>query len=63
VITLQKPGKLDYTKPKAFRLILLLLTISKGLEVVITIRLSYLAEEYSLLLKNYFRVRLKRLAK
>jgi hypothetical protein len=62
VITLQKPGKPDYTKPKAFRPISLLLTISKGLEAVIAIRLSYLAEEYSLLLKNHFRARLKRLA-
>jgi hypothetical protein len=57
---LQKLGKKDYTILKAFRLILLLLTISKGLEAVIAIRLSYLVEEYSLLLKNYFRVRLKR---
>jgi hypothetical protein len=63
VITLQKPGKPDYTKLKAFRPILLLLTISKGLEAVIAVRLSYLIEEYSLLLKNYFRVRLKRSTK
>jgi hypothetical protein len=60
VITLQKPGKPDYTKPKAFRPISLLLTISKGLEAVIAVRLSYLTEEYGLLLKNHFRVRLKR---
>jgi hypothetical protein len=40
-----------------------LLTISKGLEAVIAIRLSYLAEEYGLLLKNYFRARLKRSTK
>jgi hypothetical protein len=63
VITLQKLGKPDYTKLKAFRLISLLLTISKGLEAVIAIRLSYLVEEYSLLLKNHFRVRLKRSTK
>ena len=63
MITLQKLGKPDYTKPKAFRPISLLLIISKGLEAVIAIRLSYLVEEYSLLLKNHFRARLKRLAK
>jgi hypothetical protein len=60
IITLQKLGKKDYTILKAFRLILLLLTISKGLEAVIAARLSYLAEEYGLLLKNHFRARLKR---
>jgi hypothetical protein len=60
IITLQKLGKKDYTILKAFRLISLLLTISKGLEAVIATRLSYLAEEYSLLLKNHFRARPKR---
>ena len=63
IITLQKPGKLDYTKPKAFRPISLLLTISKGLEAVIAARLSYLAEEHSLLLKNHFGARPKCLVK
>jgi hypothetical protein len=62
ITTLQKPDKLDYTKPKAFRPISLLLTISKGLEVVIAVRLSYIAKEYSLLPKNHFGVRPKRLA-
>ena len=62
IITLQKPGNKDHTIPKAFRLISLLPTISKGLEAVIAIRLSYLAEEYSLLPKNHFRVRVKRSA-
>jgi hypothetical protein len=57
IIILQKPGKPNYTKPKAFRPISLLPIISKGLEVVIAIRLSYLAEEYILLLKNHFGVR------
>jgi hypothetical protein len=57
---LQKLGKKDYTILKAFRPISLLLTISKGLEAVIAIRLSYLAEEHSLLLKNHFGARLKR---
>jgi hypothetical protein len=57
IIILQKPGKPDYTKLKAFRPISLLPTISKGLEAVIAIRLSYLVEEYSLLPKNHFGVR------
>jgi hypothetical protein len=62
VIILRKPGKLDYTKPKAFRLISLLPTISKGLEAIIAVRLSYIAKEYSLLPKNHFGVRPKRSA-
>jgi hypothetical protein len=62
IITLQKPGKKDYTIPKAFRPISLLPTISKGLEAVIAARLSYLAEEYGLLPKNHFGARPKRSA-
>lgn len=62
VITLRKPGKPDYTKPKAFRPISLLPTISKGLEAVIAARLSYLAEEKGLLPKNHFGARPKRSA-
>jgi hypothetical protein len=62
VITLRKPGKPDYTKPKAFRPISLLPTISKGLEAIIAARLSYIAEEHSLLPKNHFGVRPKRSA-
>jgi hypothetical protein len=62
VIILRKPGKPDYTKPKAFRPISLLLTISKGLEAIIAIRLSYITKEYSLLPKNHFGVRPKRSA-
>jgi ribonuclease HI len=62
IITLQKPGKKDYTIPKAFRPISLLPTISKGLEAVIAARLSYLAEEHSLLPKNHFGARPKRSA-
>jgi hypothetical protein len=62
VITLRKPGKPDYTKPKAFRPISLLPTISKGLEAIIAARLSYIAKEHSLLPKNHFGVRPKRLA-
>jgi hypothetical protein len=62
VITLRKPGKLDYTKPKAFRPISLLPTISKGLEAIIAARLSYIAKEHSLLPKNHFGARPKRSA-
>jgi hypothetical protein len=62
VITLRKPDKPNYTKPKAFRPISLLPTISKGLEAIIATRLSYIAKEYGLLPKNHFGVRLKRSA-
>jgi hypothetical protein len=62
VIILRKPGKPDYTKLKASRPISLLLTISKGLEAIIAIRLSYITKEYSLLPKNHFGVRPKRSA-
>jgi hypothetical protein len=62
IITLQKPGKPDYTKLKAFRPISLLPTISKGFKAVITVRLSYIAKEHSLLLKNHFGARPKRSA-
>ena len=42
--------------PKAFRPILLLPTISKGLEAVVAARLLYIVEKYSLLLDNHFGV-------
>jgi len=45
---------------KAFYLISLLLTISKGLEAVVAARLLYIVEKYSLLLDNYFSVRPRR---
>jgi hypothetical protein len=47
--------------PKAFCLISLLLTISKSLEAVVTARLLYIVEKYSLLLDNYFSIRPRRL--
>jgi hypothetical protein len=47
--------------PKAFYLISLLLTISKSLEAVVTARLLYIVEKYSLLLDNYFSIRPRRL--
>jgi hypothetical protein len=62
IITLRKLGKADYTVLKAFRPILLLPTISKGLEEVVAARLSYIAEEYRLLLANHFGARPRRSA-
>jgi hypothetical protein len=62
IIVLRKPGKPDYTIPKAFRPISLLPTISKGLEAVVAARLSYLAETYKLLPKNHFGARPRRSA-
>jgi hypothetical protein len=54
IVTIRKPGKADYTVPKAFRPISLLQTISKGLEAVVAARLSYLTERFSLLPANHF---------
>ena len=62
IVTLRKLGKADYTVPKAFWLISLLPTISKGLEAVVVARLSYITEKYSLLLIKHFGARLRRLA-
>jgi hypothetical protein len=62
IIVLRKPGKADYTKPKAFRPISLISTISKGLESVIARRLSYITERYKLLPENHFGARPNRSA-
>lgn len=40
IVNLRKPNKADYSKPKAYRPISLLGTISKGLEAVVARRLS-----------------------
>ncbi|KAJ5111719.1 hypothetical protein NUU61_001349 [Penicillium alfredii] len=53
-VTLRKPGKDDYSKPKSYRPIALLNTIGKALEGVLALRLSYLAEEHNLLPRNHF---------
>jgi hypothetical protein len=45
---------------KAFYLISLLPTISKGLEAVVIAYLLYIVEKYSLLLDNYFGIRPRR---
>ena len=60
IVPLRKPGKADYTVPKAFRPISLLATISKGLEAVVANRLAYLAERHNLLPDNHFGARKKR---
>lgn len=60
IIPLRKPGKPDYTKPKAYRPISLLQTLSKGLEAVIAKRLSYMAETHNLLPVNHFGARKQR---
>jgi hypothetical protein len=59
-VTLRKPGEGDYIVPKAFYPISLLPTISKGLEAVVTVCLSYIVEKYSLLLDNHFSTRPRR---
>ena len=46
---LQKPGKPDYTDPKAYRLIILLNTLGKALKTVVTKRVRFLAETHTLL--------------
>ena len=61
-MTLWKLGKGDYIVLKAFCLISLLPTISKGLEVVIAACLLYIVEKYNLLLDNYFGIRPRRSA-
>lgn len=60
IVALRKPGKPNYTLPKAYRPISLLPTISKILEKIVARRLSFLAETYSLLPANHFGGRPKR---
>jgi len=62
IVAIRKPGKADYTIPKAYRPISLLQTISKGLESVVAARLSYLAQEGQLLPQNHFGGRPRRSA-
>jgi len=62
IVTLRKPGKSDYTIPKAFRPISLIPTVSKGLEAVVAARLSYITEQYGLLPENHFGGRPRRSA-
>jgi hypothetical protein len=48
-VVLRKPGKDDYTQPKAYRPIALLNTLGKVMEAIIANRLSYLADVHHLL--------------
>ena len=48
-VTLRKPGKDDYSKPKSYRPIALLDTIGKVMESIIATRISYWVECYCLL--------------
>ncbi|EDN04471.1 predicted protein [Histoplasma mississippiense (nom. inval.)] len=48
-VALRKPGKDDYTQPKAYRPITLLSTLGKALEAIIANRLAYIADVYRLL--------------
>lgn len=52
IVTTRKPGKSDYTVPKAFKPISLLQTISKGLEAVVAARILCITEK--LLPANHF---------
>ncbi|KAJ6114107.1 hypothetical protein N7512_007552 [Penicillium capsulatum] len=48
-VVLRKPGKDDYTQPKAYRPIALLNTLGKVMEAIVANRLSYLADVCHLL--------------
>ena len=48
-ITLKKPGKGNYTDPKAWRPIALLNTLGKALESIIARKISHLTEEFKLI--------------
>ena len=48
-VILKKPGKPDYSKPKAYRMITLLNCLGKVSEKIIATRLSYLGETTGLL--------------
>lgn len=54
IVLLRKPGKPDYNIPKAFRPISLLAMISKGLEAVVTNRLSFMADKRSIFWWNAY---------
>lgn len=48
-VTLKKPGKPDYTTPKAYRPIALLNTLGEVLESIMANKIIYLAEKFELL--------------
>ena len=49
MVILRKLGKPDYIDPKAYRLITLLNTLGKALKTIVTKRVRFLAEMYTLL--------------
>jgi hypothetical protein len=53
-VVLRKPGKPDYSVPKAYRPIALLCTIAKLLTAIIADKMSWLAENHQLLPKTHF---------
>ncbi|KAL5371116.1 hypothetical protein PMIN02_013118 [Paraphaeosphaeria minitans] len=57
---LRKPGKDNYTKPKAYRPIALLNTMGKIMDAIISQRLNYLVETYELLPPTHLGGRKKR---
>lgn len=61
-IILKKPGKPDYTQPKAYRVISLLNCLGKALEKIFAQRLGYLAETTHLLHISQIGGRLKKSA-
>jgi len=54
LVAIRKPGKPDYTVPKAYRPISLLSTLSKGLESILAKRLAHMAESLQLLPATHF---------
>ena len=57
-VVLRKPGKLDYSNPVVYRLIALLNTIGKVLEVVVARKISNLAEDTNRLPDEQYGARL-----
>jgi hypothetical protein len=57
IVPLKKGNKDDYTLPKNYRPISLLVTLGKIMEAVMATRLAYLIEVHKLLPNNHFRAR------
>jgi hypothetical protein len=53
-VALRKPGRSDYTVPKAYRPIALLNTMGKILDAIIATRISYMAETHHLLPESHY---------
>ena len=59
-VVLQKPGKPNYTIPKAYRPIALLITLAKLLSAITAEQLMFYTEKYNLLPSNHFEGRASR---